>query len=458
MVFTRRSIWELENQQNWHPVSLAYARAVGVLQQRTATDPTSWSYQAAIHGSGSTPAELGWNQCQHGGWFFLPWHRMYLYRMEELLRDAVIADGGLADWALPYWNYDAGGTSNALPRPFRQQTLPDGSPNPLFVAQRRNGFNQGTRALLSAVTSPAIALSMSTFTPVPFPGFGGNTTGFEHFWNEPGGLEQTPHNDVHVALGGLGGWMADPDLAALDPIFWLHHANIDRLWNVWIADPSHANPADAAWLDQTFDLFDGSGSAVSAQVADVLDSVNQLGYQYDDAPIEVEQDGGGPEMPEAAGQPEMIGASEHAVTLRGTPETVEVAIDEQAGVDALAPEAVTPRRLFLSVEHVDAEATPGTVYGVYVEAPGRSARRRVGNVSLFGVHKIREGRGPDDEAHELRLTYDVTDLARELGPEALRGKSLRVTFEPLHDDFPEAEAEAVAAPPIRIGRVSFFTA
>ena len=56
-----------------------------------------------------------------------------------------------------------------------------------------------------------------------------------------------PHNVVHSALGGL---MGDPDTAAQDPIFWLHHANVDRLWNHWIQQGGgRADPSDAAWLN-----------------------------------------------------------------------------------------------------------------------------------------------------------------------------------------------------------------
>lgn len=44
-------------------------------------------------------------------------------------------------------------------------------------------------------------------------------------------LEQ-PHNMVHLLVGGLGA-MADNDYAGFDPIFYLHHANIDRILAFW---------------------------------------------------------------------------------------------------------------------------------------------------------------------------------------------------------------------------------
>ena len=50
-------------------------------------------------------------------------------------------------------------------------------------------------------------------------------------------LEGLCHNAVHAAVGGSDlarpGFMSG-GLAPIDPLFFLHHANIDRLWNVWI--------------------------------------------------------------------------------------------------------------------------------------------------------------------------------------------------------------------------------
>ncbi|KAF7358752.1 Tyrosinase [Mycena sanguinolenta] len=42
------------------------------------------------------------------------------------------------------------------------------------------------------------------------------------------------HDGVHVDVGG-NGQMSDPSVAAFDPIFFLHHANVDRLLSLWSA-------------------------------------------------------------------------------------------------------------------------------------------------------------------------------------------------------------------------------
>ena len=45
-------------------------------------------------------------------------------------------------------------------------------------------------------------------------------------------LEGSPHNDGHVVVGAGNGHMGN-GMSPLDPIFWLHHCNIDRLWAQW---------------------------------------------------------------------------------------------------------------------------------------------------------------------------------------------------------------------------------
>jgi tyrosinase len=66
--FVRREIWGMAAND---PVVTSYARAVEVMKARPASDPTSWAYQAAIHGSEATPSKSLWNEYQHKSWFFM---------------------------------------------------------------------------------------------------------------------------------------------------------------------------------------------------------------------------------------------------------------------------------------------------------------------------------------------------------------------------------------------------
>jgi hypothetical protein len=291
MVYVRREAWALEAANTFDPITLAFAKAIQVMQARPATDPTSWSYQAAIHGSyAPPPPNAHWNECQHQSWFFLPWHRMYLYYFERIVRQAIVDSGGPADFALPYWNYDRPFPGNTLPPAFRAPTLPDGTANPLFIpAPRRSAGLMGGGQVPSTATTSAAAMALTNFSAPPLPSFGGGRVGPAHFGGALGSLETTPHNIMHPTIGGAeagqcqGGLMTDPNCAALDPIFWLHHGNIDRLWNNWLAlAGGRANPSETAWLSQTFFFYDETGAQVTLSCAEVVDSAQQLGYIYDD--------------------------------------------------------------------------------------------------------------------------------------------------------------------------------
>ena len=149
MANTRRNVWELGS--DWADPILWYARGVKAMKARALNDRTSWRFYAAIHGifpplwqqygylaaTDAPPSQSDrntyWNQCQHGSWYFLPWHRGYLIAFEAVIRDAVVRLGGPGDWALPYWNY------------FRQPGLPplatpskSGSPS-AFMLTSLNG-------------------------------------------------------------------------------------------------------------------------------------------------------------------------------------------------------------------------------------------------------------------------------------------------------------------------------
>ena len=58
-------------------------------------------------------------------------------------------------------------------------------------------------------------------------------------------LDQNPHFFTHFALGGD---MAEFSTVGGDPMFYLHHANIDRLWESWNR-LGNTNPTDPKYLE-----------------------------------------------------------------------------------------------------------------------------------------------------------------------------------------------------------------
>jgi tyrosinase len=255
----RRNIYTLYNSNPNHPTIQAYRQAVTVMKARPASDPTSWLYQANIHGTntpfGTWPAGAPWSTCDHA-FHFLSWHRMYLYFFERIVR-AASGDPG---FALPYWDY-APAANRTLPPPFRN---PNNATNSLWDGTRP-GMNGGASLPPTAV-DPTNALSKTSFFAPQF---------FQST------VQGTPHNAVHSAIGGnMGGF----NTAGQDPIFWLHHCNIDRLWEKWLSQGGgRVNPTgDATWMNTNFTFVDENRNFVQMSGDDVLYTVNQLNYQYED--------------------------------------------------------------------------------------------------------------------------------------------------------------------------------
>lgn len=458
MTVVRTNIWQLSTeQQPWHPVVLRYARGIRAMQGLPLEDPRSWRYQAAIHGitGAAPPAGAPWNTCQHASWYFLPWHRMYLHRFEQILRSFLTPDDGAGDpaeWALPYWDYSNGAPGNALPPAFREQQLPDGSANPLFVPRRRAVVNKGD-ALPPAVVSTASAMAEPLFTASGLggsTGFGGPRTGFAHQGPAFGELEAQPHGPVHVWVGGATGLMTDPATAALDPIFWLHHANVDRLWEVWrIA--GHADPTTGAWRDRRFSLRGATGAAVTARPRDVLDTVAALGYTYDSLPA-VAVVGEEAAVPER-GEPVLIGATDEPLDLDRRGASVGLSIEP---MPEGAAAGVGPRT-YLNLADVSGERNLGVVYGVYLNEPDED--HLAGVVSFFGIElsteagAARAGQAP----HGMRYSFDITALVDRLRS---RGDwdpaRLRVLVEPVEGSAEPDTAAAGLESPVRIGTVSVY--
>ncbi|KAI3925781.1 hypothetical protein MKX01_003340 [Papaver californicum] len=105
------------------------------------------------------------------------------------------------------------------------------------------------------------------------------------FCDGPGTIEMAPHNALHSWVGSnlnperedMGAFYS----AARDPIFYAHHSNIDRLWNVW-NELRGNKPAieDPEWLDTTFYFHNEKSQLVRIKIRDVLEN-SKLRYAYE---------------------------------------------------------------------------------------------------------------------------------------------------------------------------------
>jgi tyrosinase len=486
MAFVRKNLWTLPD---WDPILIWYARAVTKMQGRALDNPTSWRWQAAVHGfrsgllqPGDAPpsaAALGvyWSQCQHGSWFFLPWHRGYLAAFEAIVRAAVVDLGGPADWALPYW--DCGQVAWQRLRPeFCTPHLPDGTANALYVTQRRAGFETGN----IGIDPRGVDLGGMLLDPLfggsgsgGATGFGGPQTDFFHGPGAGGGLEGGIHNYIHGRVGGGGGFMSSFEEAGLDPLFWLHHCNVDRIWEVWRGrDPSHKDPIQSDWRagprTRKFKLYLADASVWTFTSAQMVDTTAVLkGYTYEDVSDPLR--GAAPPAhlrafaaPRASGgtalvgtrrtRTQVLGASTPGVTLGAGRQSATISIERprptgrRMGLTGVGG-PTGPERILLNLENITG-VDRGQAYRVYVNLPDDGVaeteeRHFVGMMSLFGIDAASQADG-EHAGNGLSYVFDITTLAAARPGDTKTADEITVDF--ISDD-DQARAEAA-----HVGRIS----
>lgn len=440
MVGIRKDIAKLAGP--WAPEMLWYALGVRELNTRAFADRTSWLFFGAIHGINypswvqdgivSSTAPLpseddqrnSMNQCQHAGWFFLPWHRGYLASFEAVLAEWISANGGPVDWALPYWNYlDApNGSAKNIPQEFLDLTLPDGSPNPLSTPIRRINVTALAPFPGFPVDINLSAQEEREFTSLPgIQNYGGPVTGFTQQGNAFGALEANPHGTVHVMIGGFtGGWMADPDYAALDPIFWVHHCNIDRLWEAWMGDNSNLQETSNAWKNgpfpRQFSMPTPSGGLSIFVPSDTV-ADGSLVPKYDDL-----IDGTGITLPIAAAvagvsvstsKSAIIGVNSNNITIKNTPIASKLDITQSPQVlGAIAAN----KRIFLNLEGIRGQKASGAI-NVSIILPasdeGEPIIELVETVVLFGLRKASSTDGVHG-GNGITTAINITEIFNRL--------------------------------------------
>ena len=196
---------------------------------------------------------------------FISWHRLYLQSFEEVLRAILVDEGldGSENWALPYWEYTKP-NQDVIPEIFRQKE------SGLYEFSRSVRINAGEALGTIELGSKSVLGSIQDGL-----GRANAAITFEVFNSA---IEQSPHNTMHRVLGGdfdstaeqieIGlaqaklalnilapsitnyddpsyieglvagtvsekGLMFNVGAAALDPVFWNHHAYIDKTWSDW---------------------------------------------------------------------------------------------------------------------------------------------------------------------------------------------------------------------------------
>jgi tyrosinase len=360
--------------------------------------PVSWVSFANIHGT-----TAGFNLCPHGNWYFLPWHRAYVQMYEAAVRDVT----GNADFAMPYWDWTA---HSDFPAAFGDESF-DGQPNPLFVQGRLMATGDPIPANISGQAVLDSIMAQPTFEE-----FGSSrATGQDSTdpsWISTRGvssqLESTPHDLIHCRIRG-------PFMCAgtspQDPIFQMHHCNIDRLWDAWNR-AGGANTTNTFWTDMAFTdhFIDPSGAQYGKVVNELLEVV-PLGYTYVPEPAPPPQPTyepgrelylsilyGAPLALETGFVPTNVSAGS-VTAAPGEPGSVslETAALDMPTMDADARSAlesagITPRGAKVFLRRIMPEAPEGTELRVFVNTPDASADTPtegnpnfVTSIGFFGV-------------------------------------------------------------------------
>jgi tyrosinase len=223
------------------------------------SDNRGFAWFAGLHG---TPNFWCWHHQKSPHFrnqvmeLFLPWHRAYLYNFEMAMRDQV------PGVTLPWWDWTL--------RPPRQNGIPD-----IFAAPQVNGQHNPLFSFQMNVPTASPPLHRATARD-PGPPDELPTQelvdevliGNLDFSGFTDALEGQLHDAVH---GWVSGDMGIVAVAAYDPIFWSHHAMVDRLWWLWQVRNGNGNMPP--------DMLDVVLAPFRFKVRDVL-NINALGYDY----------------------------------------------------------------------------------------------------------------------------------------------------------------------------------
>lgn len=223
---------------------------------------------------------------------FLPWHREFLRRYELELQNIN------PNVTLPYWDWtvdDSPNSSiwgadfmggNGRPSDGRVTTGPFAYDNGNWTLtvdgpDLKRRFGQSSSATtLPTTTQVDQCLAVNQYDSSPWNITSNLNTSFRNRLEGWGSSEPQLHNRVHVWVGGSMLPMSSPN----DPVFFLHHCNVDRLWAIWQTMhpssgylPINGGPSGHNLNDP---MQPWGGATTPASVL----NISSLGYSYDSMP------------------------------------------------------------------------------------------------------------------------------------------------------------------------------
>lgn len=195
-----------------------------------------------------TPPGQSDRNAAHSGPIFLPWHRLMLL-LFELQLQRVLGDNQVG---LPYWDWAADGARPAAQQPWApiwQPTGIGGTGTPVSgpfgpdrfrvriesdrfgrLRSTDRGLNRTLAADLRTLPTPqqvSAALRQPVYDLSPWDR---SVSGFRNQLEGWRPVSPGLHNRVHVWIGGDMAPATSPN----DPVFYLNHCNVDRIWEAWM--------------------------------------------------------------------------------------------------------------------------------------------------------------------------------------------------------------------------------
>jgi tyrosinase len=231
-VRTRKNINELKpEEKDIYKNAIEKAISLGEYQKFVTIHS---QYMMEIHSSGTRPNQR-----------FLPWHRTYLAKFEELLNTIMKKETGKdQNLSLPYWDWEQ---DRALPEFFKD--IKPTMDIDVYLYDN-SGISLGKKTFTFTVKRfPGTAPRFEDLPTEQLVNQIKNNTKYTNFAYQ---LEIGksfsfigPHATVHMWVGGKNpspqqgnqfdvyGAMAQVPISPIDICFWSHHANIDRIWASW---------------------------------------------------------------------------------------------------------------------------------------------------------------------------------------------------------------------------------
>lgn len=402
-------------------------------------DKRSWIYQTSIHGTLAPQTMTLWNSAEYAHspagnsyQFFLSWHRMYLYFFEKIL----LSYQNDPHLRLPYWD-----PSEIPQNDTRFPTLYRVSRYDSFYKKRTNP-NIGQR-IFKTVDNPLYNVTRRT-NPYPVRtanpndgdeydtyvdacGSANNKTSYCTFLSS---IEGMPHNNIHGIVGGANGDMKNLKKAANDPAFFLHHVNIDRLWEKWIKR-GYKNPGSGDFTAQYFYFFDEQNTLNKLTGLNIVDTKNKLKYFFSGINNSNNPSlSGGPDCcPQNITQSRLL-RTETAQPISNNTSTISLtnfSFSNMTALLALFKSIHNNQRLIIELEDVIVNKFPDGVINVFFAKEGIPASN-ITKASFVGSLNLVNTTMKHNLTEKSNLRLDITEVFKKMNLSLNTIKKTKLVF------------------------------